>query len=303
MSHNVFISYKSEEYTEASWVKSCLEENGLKCWMAPDSIPGGSSYADEITSAIENCQVFVLILSQKVQTSNHVKKEIDLALNNGKPILPFMIENCRLQKAFNYYLTDVQRYYAYQNRSTEMKKMIDRIMGLLYGETAENGRDDADDKPVLFDMRTVKTFASCGNESTVFKIKRSEDGNTAHFHVNFEKTRIRDEIPKYAGAYFLKSPSVDVSKKKKIVFEACSPDRSIEVIWVEIKPEGRRWMHESFEFELTDEMTTYGIDIDDFEYPDTTHCTGEITFVIKPISFANEDCLNGSFSINDVRIL
>ena len=97
--HDIFISYKSEEYPEASWVKSVLEENGLSCWMAPMSIPGGSSYAEEIEDAIENCRVYVLILSQKAQESKWVQKELDMALNREKVILPFMIENCRLQKA------------------------------------------------------------------------------------------------------------------------------------------------------------------------------------------------------------
>lgn len=129
--HDVFISYKAEEYVEASWVKSVLEENGFTCWMAPASIPGGSSYADEIENAIINCSVFVLILSQKAQESKWVKKELDVALNKEKIILPFMIENCQLQKAFNYYLTDVQRYNAYISKVKAMDEMVARINAVL----------------------------------------------------------------------------------------------------------------------------------------------------------------------------
>lgn len=129
--HDVFISYKAEEFAEASWVKSVLEENGLTCWLAPASIPGGSSYADEIEDAITNCGVFALVLSQKAQESKWVKKELDMALNCEKVILPFMIENCRLQKAFNYYLTDVQRYNAYASKAGAMDDMIERIHGVL----------------------------------------------------------------------------------------------------------------------------------------------------------------------------
>lgn len=304
MKHKVFISYKSEEYKEASLVRACLEENGLDCWMAPDSIPGGSSYADEISSAIEKCQVLVFILSQRAQKSEHIKKELDLALNNGKPIMPFMIENCNLEKAFNYYLTDVQRYRAYQNKSSEMKRMIDRIKGLIDGGPSADEQSAADKaRPITFDVRTVKTFASCGKESTIFKTKRSEDGGSVTLNINFEKTRIREEIPDFAGAYFLKHPPVDISKKKKIVFEACSPDRTIELIWVEIKPENKGWMHESFEFELTSEMTAYEIDIDDFEYPDTRFCFEEITFVVKSASFTNDESLKGTLSIGKIEML
>lgn len=133
--HDVFISYKAEEYPEASWVKAVLEENGLRCWMAPASIPGGSSYADEIEDAIKNSGVFVLVLSQRAQESKWVKKELDMALNQEKVILPFMIENFQLQKAFNYYLTDVQRYDAYASKAKAIESMLERINSVLGNDT------------------------------------------------------------------------------------------------------------------------------------------------------------------------
>lgn len=216
--------------------------------------------------------------------------------------MPFVIENCDLIDAFNYYLTDVQRFYAYQNKSNEMKKMIDRIKALTDGETNERANADRD-RPIAFDVRTAKTFASCGMESTIFKTKRSEDGGALTLTINFEKTRIREVIPEFAGAYYLNHPPVDISNKKKIVFEACSPDGTIEPIWVEIKPENKAWMHESFEFELSSEMTAYEIDIDDFEYPDTRFCFEEITFVVKTVSFTNDDSLKGTLSLGNIEVL
>ena len=52
---DVFISYKAEEFEDAIWVKSVLENNGISCWMAPMSISGGASYATEIPKAIRAC--------------------------------------------------------------------------------------------------------------------------------------------------------------------------------------------------------------------------------------------------------
>ncbi len=80
----VFISYSSAEYSEAKLVRDVLTENGIQCWMAPDSIPIGSSYAMEIGIAIENCEMFLLILSQKSQESAWVEKELDSAINGHK---------------------------------------------------------------------------------------------------------------------------------------------------------------------------------------------------------------------------
>lgn len=134
--NDVFISYKAEELEEASWVRSVLESNGISCWMAPKSIPGGSSYAAEIPQAIRGAKVFVLILSERSQGSQWVSRELDTALNQGKVVMPFMLENCALRDDFNFYLTNVQRYAAYENKAAAMEKMVREIRALL-GEPAE----------------------------------------------------------------------------------------------------------------------------------------------------------------------
>ena len=150
---DVFISYKAEEFDEANWVKSVLENNGISCWMAPSCIPGGSSYAVEIPHAIRSAKVLVLILSEKAQASPWVSREIDLALNEGKIVLPFMLENCALKDDFNFYLTNVQRYAAYENKAAAMEKMIREIKAIVGAnevsqpETTPDVEEKAENKP------------------------------------------------------------------------------------------------------------------------------------------------------------
>ena len=64
--------------------------------MAPDSIPVGSSYAKEIPKAIQNCKVFILILSGIAQKSKWIPKELDHAIINSKLLIPVIIEDCQL---------------------------------------------------------------------------------------------------------------------------------------------------------------------------------------------------------------
>lgn len=127
----VFISYKSEDFEQAIWLKSVLETNGISCWMAPASIPGGSNYAKEIPQAIENCRVFVVVLTRRCQDSIWVPKELDRALNSKKPVMPFVLENCELNDDFNFYLSNVQRYAAYQNKMAAAEQMVADIRALL----------------------------------------------------------------------------------------------------------------------------------------------------------------------------
>lgn len=137
----VFISYKSEEFDKANWVKTILETNEITCWMAPMDIKGGSNYALEIPKAIRECKIFVLILSEKAQTSKWVPKELDQAINEEKTIMPFMLEDCLLKEDFNFYLTNVQRYEAYKNKSAAIERMIAEINIILQKEKVVKKED------------------------------------------------------------------------------------------------------------------------------------------------------------------
>jgi hypothetical protein len=142
----VFISYSSVDIAQATTVRTVLEKNGLSCWMAPRDIPGGSNYTKEIPIAIRNCKVFVIILSENAQSSHWVLKELDSAVNCGKVILPFMLEDCTLNDEFNFLLTGAQRYAAYQKKAEAMETLIGRIRGILDAPSAA-ANDDAQEIP------------------------------------------------------------------------------------------------------------------------------------------------------------
>ncbi len=170
---DVFISYKSEEYDEAEWVRSTLENNGVSCWMAPACIPGGSSYATEIPQAIRNCKVFVLILSEKSQLSKWVPRELDQAINESKIVLPFMLEDCALKDDFNFYLTNVQRYAAYKNKSEAFEKMLVRIKAVIASDKESNVITESADKMKYDEQETsAKESAEYSVESEIAEAAR-----------------------------------------------------------------------------------------------------------------------------------
>lgn len=127
MNEYVFISYKSEQKSIALKIKTILEENGITCWMAPESIPGGSNYAAEITQAISQCKEFVVILSEQSQNSAYVLKEIDVAIKKNKNILPFQVEPIVLNDSIEYYFSNVQMYSAHLSWESALEKLIREI--------------------------------------------------------------------------------------------------------------------------------------------------------------------------------
>ncbi len=142
---SAFISYCSGEVNEARWVKRALEMNGISCWMAPDSIAGGTNYASEVPKAIRACDVFVLVLSKSSQESKWVPKEVDLAINESKRILPFAIDDAPLNDSFSLYLSNIQRYAAYKDKQDAMRRMISDIFAM-----------SGDNRPVVPPKETEK---------------------------------------------------------------------------------------------------------------------------------------------------
>lgn len=106
--NSIFISYSSKDIKFVERIMEELEKIGATYWKAPEMIPAGSSYAREIPQAIQNCGVFLLVLSPTSQDSIWVEKEIDSAICNRKTIIPFEVKEVELNDTFRFYLNNVQ---------------------------------------------------------------------------------------------------------------------------------------------------------------------------------------------------
>jgi hypothetical protein len=104
MKHDVFISYSSYDKQIADAICSRLENNKIRCWIAPRDILSGIEYGEAIVEAIAGCSIVVLVFSENANNSIFVRKEIERALSKGKIILPFRIENILPTKAMEFAL-------------------------------------------------------------------------------------------------------------------------------------------------------------------------------------------------------
>jgi hypothetical protein len=127
----VFISYSSRDFEAAAQLKRVLETNGISCWMAPQSIPAGSDYANEIPKAIEAAGAFLLLLSDASQKSQWVPKELSIAISKPIVVVPFQIDNADICAAFNFYLTNSQRITAYNRVTDAYQELLHRLKNLL----------------------------------------------------------------------------------------------------------------------------------------------------------------------------
>ena len=123
---DVFISYSSKNFNEALKITKILDENNLSYWMAPDSIPTGSSYLDEIASAIVNSSCLLLVLSRDAENSSWVIKEVETAIDCKKKIIPYKYDDYLVNLKFNLILRDCQILSLTDNQELS-KRLIDTI--------------------------------------------------------------------------------------------------------------------------------------------------------------------------------
>lgn len=111
----VFVSHATGDRAAAEGLVSALEARGRRCWIATRDIPLGANYAEEIVKGIGGSEAVVVVLSQEAVGSRHVRREVNLGIDMGKPILPLSLEpGIRsagdLPGDWNYWLGLVQIY-------------------------------------------------------------------------------------------------------------------------------------------------------------------------------------------------
>ena len=101
----MFISYSSEDLKVAKAVVKCLETNNISCWIAYRDAEVGIEFASSIIDAIKRCRVALCIVSKNFNASKHCLREVDAACKYEKMVVPFRIDECRLNNALEYYLS------------------------------------------------------------------------------------------------------------------------------------------------------------------------------------------------------
>ena len=145
--HDVFISYSTKNSDIANKICHVLEQNNLKCWIAPRNISSGRIYIDEIADAIKSTKIVVLVYSKYSQESKYVNNEINMAFSNNKPILSFNIDNSLPKEDMEYYLKVTQWLSAYPNPEDELETLTVDALELC---------NEKRDVPVIVDFTNFK---------------------------------------------------------------------------------------------------------------------------------------------------
>jgi hypothetical protein len=95
MSHDVFISYATEDNDFASDVAYGLKVNGISVWWAPLSLKVGNKLLDSVEQGIRESRQGILVLSAHYLAKDWTSYEMDVLLREhietGKTLLPIWL--------------------------------------------------------------------------------------------------------------------------------------------------------------------------------------------------------------------
>jgi hypothetical protein len=116
-------------------VCQALEQEHMSCWIAPRNVPVGEKAFEAIPRGVAGCTVLILILSEKSMQSEYVQRELQLGLHHKKVIIPFRIEDVKLDGAVNFMLTGVQWLDAFvPPLERHVAALVKRVAGILGSE-------------------------------------------------------------------------------------------------------------------------------------------------------------------------
>jgi hypothetical protein len=105
MPRDVFISHSAQDKKVAETICGALEQSGIQCWVAPRDVRPGKSFPGEITRAIQQSKVMLMIFSRHSNSSEQVLREVQLAVDCRVPIVRLRIEDIPLSDDLRYYLS------------------------------------------------------------------------------------------------------------------------------------------------------------------------------------------------------
>lgn len=104
MKFEVFISYSRHDIDAVRLIKSNIEElTGVRCWMDLKAIESGSKrFTKDIVDGINNCEVFLFMLSEYSQRAEFALRELEFANEKKKHVVIVNINNCQLNDEFQF---------------------------------------------------------------------------------------------------------------------------------------------------------------------------------------------------------
>ena len=116
MSAEVFISYAAKDRDRVLNLVKRLRGAGVSVWIDQAGIDVATMWSREIVGAIRECKLMLLSISPNSTESENVVKEVALASERKKTIIPVYLESAEIPETMEYQLAGIQRMEYFKER-------------------------------------------------------------------------------------------------------------------------------------------------------------------------------------------
>jgi len=106
----LFVSYSHRDKQAVEPLVAQIEHMGRQVWIDRTGITGQAGWAGQIVRAIRECKAVVLMASPNSYASDQVVRELYLAMNHKKPIVPIELMSAELPDELQYILAPFQHH-------------------------------------------------------------------------------------------------------------------------------------------------------------------------------------------------
>ena len=123
---DIFISYsRHDKEIVLPFVKSIEQKFGAVCWIDLEGIEYGSQFEDVIVDAIDDSKVVLFMLSDYSLKSKWTKREVLYAEDEGKRIVPIIVDGKGLRKWFKFHFGNID--YVDLNSQEQQEKLFKNL--------------------------------------------------------------------------------------------------------------------------------------------------------------------------------
>ena len=122
----IFVSYsRLDKDIVFPFVKRIEQELNTTCWIDSEGIESGSQFEEVIVNAIEESEVVLFMLSDSSINSKWTKREVLYAEDEGKRIVPIVVDDKGLRKWFRFHFGNVD--YIDINDEGQCDKLLNNL--------------------------------------------------------------------------------------------------------------------------------------------------------------------------------
>ena len=145
---HVFVSYSRIDGDVVDQLVARLEQDGFNVWIDREEVKAGELWHEMVVRAIENAYAFVLMLSPDSTASDNVRREVDLAEDANKEVVPVLLAPVELTANLRYQLAGIEWIEYYHDPVAKYNELLKALQ--THQEKFSDGQ-----MPALLDMEMI----------------------------------------------------------------------------------------------------------------------------------------------------